>query len=119
MVITGPSKGLLGGQFRENPRRSEHLRKCTFRRIDTQNSARNWDLKEESDVGTGEWRNPRVLHAGVNPTGTLKIELVGDWRAVHWSGSSPFISREWLQALQVLSFNIFSPDVSLRGVRIR
>lgn len=51
-------------------------------------------------------RNPRVLHAGVSPTGTLKIELVGE--AVRRSGPSPFISRKWLQAQQVLSPDIFS-----------
>jgi len=47
----------LGGQFRGNPRRPKHLREGALGRIDTRNSARNWDLKER---GTGRMNGERT-----------------------------------------------------------
>lgn len=54
----GSAASGLGGQFRGNPWRAEHLRKGASRQIDTRNSPRNWDLKEEAGEA-GEWRNDR------------------------------------------------------------
>jgi len=39
------------------------LRKGAFRRIDTRNSARNWDLKEQPGDEAGEWRNDEIREA--------------------------------------------------------